>query len=229
MTDQEQEAEQTTDAIMARIAAAPTRAGKVSALIHALHWMQSIQIEPKGAQPGRATRDRWTFNVAAVGHFFNALERNDLADDFHALASSLSDLNRGVVGKPLERAPRKGGPSPRGSDVWRARAYVAAAVDALIGALPMKDIKRLIDRHLKLRFLLDEKKRAKKHALSDAAEAWREQFNGGALDNFQAMETYHHCQRLAARCVSPDELKGHADQLLRRATMRANEIERDSS
>ena len=78
-TAQEHAAEQTTAAIMARIANAPTRAGKVSALVDALDWMRSIQVNPKGAQPGRITRDRRIFDLIAVGEFLHALGRIDLA------------------------------------------------------------------------------------------------------------------------------------------------------
>ena len=231
MSAQEQAAERTTEAVLARIAAAPTRAGKVGALIHALDWMRSIQVDPKGAQPGRLTRDRRIFYLSAVGEFLLALGRIDLADDFHALASVLSDVDRGILHKTaLGKASRKGGAAPRSSDVWRGRAYAAVAMDALHRAgLPMKEIKRVIDRRPQLRPLLDEKKRAKKHALSDAVEAWREQFNSGAIDNFEATGTYNFQRDLAAKCASPDELKRLADQLLRRVTMKATEIERDSS
>lgn len=230
MTAQGQGDEQTTAAMLARIADAPTRAGKVSALLHALDWMRSIEIDPNGAQPGRITRERRIFAVTAVGQFFNAVGRNDLAEDFHALASTLSDINRGIVHKTLEKAPRKGGARPRSSDVWRGRAYVAAAVDALHRAgLQIKDIKRVLDLRPELGPLLDKKKRGIEYALGNAAEVWREQFNSGAVDNFEAMGTYNYCQSIAAKCAGPDDLKRHAEGLLQQATTRANEIERDSS
>jgi hypothetical protein len=230
MTAHGQGDEQTTAAMLARIADAATRAGKVSALLHALDWMRSIQIDPKGAPPGRITRDRRIFAVTAVGQFFNAVGRNDLAEDFHALASALSDINRGIVHKTLEKAPRKGGARPRSSDVWRGRAYVAAAVDALHRAgLQIKDIKRVLDRRPELGPLLDKKKRGSEYALGDAAEVWREQFNSGAVDNFEATGTYDYCQSIAAKRAGPDDLKRHAEGLLQRATTRANELERDSS
>jgi hypothetical protein len=225
-----QSTEQITATVLARIADAPTRAGKVSALLNAIDWMRSIQIDPKGAQPGRVARDRRIFAVTAVSQFFHAVGRNDVAEDFHELASTLSDVNFGIVHKTLEKAPRKGGPVPRGSDVWRGRAYVAAAVDALHRAdLTIKDIKRILDRHLKLRPLLDKKKRAKDYALGDAAEAWREQFKSDAVDNFEAAGTYDNCQGLVTKCIGPDELKRCAASLLQRATTKAGEIERDSS
>src|SRR5262249_26052173 len=146
---------------------------------------------------------------------FHALGRIDLAEDFHALASVLSDVDRGVFHKTLGKALRKGGPVPRSSDVWRGRAYVAAAADALHRAgLPIKEIKRAIDRHQQLRSLLDEKKRAKNHAVGDAVEAWREQFNSGAIDNYEATSTYNFQRGSAAECTDPVELNRLADQLL---------------
>jgi hypothetical protein len=165
-----------------------------------------------------------------VGLFFRALGRLDLAEDFQALASTLSDLDRGVVHKTLERVSREGGPSPQGSDVWRGRAYVAAAVDALHRAgRPIKDIKRIIDTRRELWPLLDKKKRANERALGDAAEAWREQFNSRAVDNFEAAGTYDNCQGLVTKCIDTDELKRCAEGLLQRATTKAEEIERDYS
>jgi hypothetical protein len=228
MTADGQGDERTTAAMLARIADAPTRAGKVSALLNSLDWMRSIQVDSKEAQPGRITRDRRIFAVTAVGLFFQAVRRIDLAEDFQALASTLSDLDRGVVHKTLEKVSRKGGPSPQGSDVWRGRAYVAACMDVLHRAgLPMKEIKRIIDTHQELQPLLDEKKRASEHALGDAAEAWREQFNSGAVDNFEATNAYNQCQTIAATCVGPDELKICAEGLLWRAATKACEVGRE--
>jgi hypothetical protein len=226
----ENDAERLTATMLVRIAAAPTRASKVSALLHALDWMWSIKVDSKGAQQGRITRDRRIFAVTAVGQFFRALGRIDLAEEFHALASTLSDLDRGVRHKTLEKVSRRGGPTPEGSDMWRGRAYIAAYMDLQHRAgLPIKTIKRVLDTHQELRPLLDEKKRANESALGDAVEVWREQFNSGAVDNFEAAGTYDNCQSTAAKCAGPDELKRHAEGLLLRATTRANEIERDSS
>ena len=93
----------------------------------------------------------------------------------------------------------------------------------------MKVVKRMIDGHPHLRPLLDKKRRASEHALGDAVEAWREQFNSGSVDNFEATNTYNNCRRIADDYSVSDELKRHADRLLLRALMRAAEIERDSS
>jgi hypothetical protein len=224
------DAEQATAAMLARITDAPTRAGKVRALLDALGWMRSIQIDAKGAQPGHATRERAIFDITAVGLFFRALGRLDLAEDFQALASTLSDLDRGVVHKTLEEVSRKGGPTPLGSDIMRGRAYVAAAVDALHRAgLPTKKIKGTIDERQELRPLFDENKRKNERTLGDAAEAWRGQFNGFAVDNFEAVGTYKNCQGLLSKCIGVDDLKRCAEWLLLRAAMKASEVGRDFS
>jgi len=213
---------------MARIATIPTLDGKVSALLDALDLMMRLtQVSAGGA---RLTRARRIFGVTAFGQFSRAVGRPDLADDFHALASTLSDKDRGIDHQTLEKISRKGGHKPHSSDVWRGRAYVAAAVDILYRAgLRLKDIKRILDPRLELRPLLDKKKRGGEYALGDAAEGWREQFNGGTVDNFEAVGTYDNCRSIAAKYISPDELKRCAEELLLRAITRANEIERDSS
>jgi hypothetical protein len=212
--------EQTRASMLARIAHAPTRAGKVSALLGALDWMRSIQIAPKGAQPGRPARDRRIFDLTAVGYFFNAIERNDLARDFHALASALSDKNLGIEQKILKKAPRKGGRRPHGSDVMRGRAYVAAAMDALHSAgFSIKVIKRdYLDGRTELRPLLDKKCRT---SLGEAVETWREQFNSAAVNNFEAMGTYNNCRSMAAKCAN---LKQHAEALLSLAATTAEQV-----
>jgi len=218
MTADGEDAERTTAAMLARITDAPTRAGKVKALLDVLDWARSIRIDPEGVQPGRITRDRRIFDVTAVGLFFRALGRFDLAGDFQALASILSDLDRGVSHKILEKVSRKGGPRPLGSVVWRGRAYVAAAMDVLHRAgVPIKQIKDIIDARQELLPLSDEKRRTNDRTLGDIAEGWRDQFNRGTVDNFEAANTYDHCQTMAAACVGPDELKVHAEGLLRRA------------
>jgi hypothetical protein len=232
--EEKNDAEQLTAAmtatIMECIATAPTLDGKVSALLDALDWIWSIKVDSNGAQSGRLTLYRRIFAVTAVGQFLGALGRTDLAEDFHALASILSDLDRGVVHKTIEKVSRKGGPTPEGSDVWRGRAYVAAYMDLQhrAGSL-IKTIKNGLDTHQELRPLLDEKKRANENALGDAAETWREQFNSGAVDNFEATNTYNRCQTMAAACAGPDELKKCAEGLLWRAAMKAGEVGRDSS
>jgi hypothetical protein len=219
---------QAAESVMARITAAPTRAGKVNALLDALDLiMRLTQVNAEGA---RLTRTRRIVFVTAVGHFIQAVGRPHLADEFHALASTLSDKNRGIDHKTLEKVSRKGGPKPNSSDVMRGRAYVAAAVDTLHRAgLHLKDIKRILDPRLELRPLLGKKNRGGEYALGEAAEAWREQFNGGTVENFEAVGAYENCRNIATSCTSPDDLVQHAERFLRLAVKKANDIERDSS
>ena len=219
---------QAAESVMARIATVSTLDGKVSALLDALDLM--MRLTQANAEGARLTRLRRIFGVTAVGHFIQAAGRPDLADDFHALASTLSDKDRGIDHKTLEKVSRKGGPKPHSSDVMRGRAYVAAAVDTLHRAgLHLKDIKRTFDPRLELRPLLGKKNRGGEYPMGDAAEAWREQFNGGTVENFEAVGAYANCRNIAASCTSPDELVQHAERFLRLAVKRANDIERDSS
>jgi hypothetical protein len=224
--------EQATAAILERIVSAPTVSGKVRELIHALDWMKSIPVDSRGAQPGRLTRFQQIFEITAVAWFISAVGRNDLAQEFQEIASTLSDLDRGIVRPSAKKGPRtgRGGPIPRGSNVWRARAYAAVAIDTMHKAgLQMKDIKRRVDAQPELRLLLDQKKRTGKHTLGDTAEGWREQFGRSAVDNFEAVSTYTYCRALAAKKTTREELMMFADSLLERAISKTLSIKRDSS
>ena len=96
--------------------------------------------------------------------------------------------------------------------MWRARAYVAAAIDTMHKAgLQMKEINRKVDAQLELRTLLDQKKPIGKHTLGDTAEGWREQFARGAVDNYEAVSTYTHCRALAAKMTTGEELMMFAE------------------
>jgi hypothetical protein len=216
MTTDGEGAEQAVAAMLARITAAPTHADKVKALLDALDWGRSSQVDTKGVLPGRIARDRIIFALNTVALFFKVVGRYNLGEDFLAHASALSDLDRGVVHETLEKVSRKGGPLPQCSNVWRGRAYVAAAMDVLHrGGRPMKEIKCIVDSHQELRPLLDKKKRAPERTLGDIAEGWRDQFNRGTVDNHDAATVYDHFRTTAAvRCVGPDKPKIHAELLL---------------
>ena len=223
--------EQTTAAILERIVSAPTVSGKVRELMHALDWMKSIPVDSRGAQPGRLTRFQQIFFITAVGQFINAVGRNDLAREFQEIASTLSDLDRGIVRTSVEKQrARAGGPKPQPSNIWRARAYVAAAVDTMMRAkLPMKVIKDRIDTHAMLYPLIDKKrkKHTKRLSLGDAAEGWREQFNCGEVENFEAVGTYANCQAMAAAVSDPDATLKLAESFLQVAISRMPSINRD--
>jgi hypothetical protein len=207
-----------TATVMARIRSAPTTEGKVDALVKALDWGRSIPGDTEGA---RLTRDRRIFAVAAVGQLLEAMGRGDLAVEFRALASTLSDLNVGIGRKTLKREPRRGGPEPQHSDVWRGRAYVAAAVDILLRASQLKAIKDKINKHeQRLWPLLDDRQM---RDLAGAAAGWRDQFNAGTVKNFEATNAYITCKGLVA-----DDIDALAEALLRLAAEMAEEVSRDS-
>jgi len=219
---------QKTTEMLDRIKHAPAVSGKVRALVDAIDWMRSI-VDTDGAEPGRLTRTQQTFALAAVGQFLNAIGRHDLAREFQEIASTLSDLDRGIVRPSVERSGARaaGGPQPQPSNVWRARAYVAAAVDTMMRAeLPMKIIKAKIDTYAVLHSLLD-KKRKDHTTLGDAAEGWREQFNNGEVNNFEAVGTYANYQGMAAAVSDPEKIK-LAEIFLQMAISRMPSINRDS-
>jgi hypothetical protein len=162
----------------------------------------------------------------------NAVGRNDLAQEFQEISSTLSDLERGIVRTSVEKKrARAGGPKPQPSNIWRARAYVAAAVDTMMRAkLPLKVIKDRFDTHAMLYPLLDKKrkKHTKRPSLGDAAEGWREQFNSEEVDNFEAVGTYANCQAMAAAVSDPDATINLAERFLQMAVSRMPSINRDS-
>jgi murein tripeptide amidase MpaA len=107
--------EQTTAAILDRIKSEATVSDKVRALVDAIDWIWSIQVNTDGAEPGRLTRFQQIFATVAVGYFFNAVGQNDLAREFQEIASTLSDLDRGIVRTSAEkrqRGPAVLNPSP---------------------------------------------------------------------------------------------------------------------
>jgi hypothetical protein len=224
--------EQTTTAILDRIKSEATVSDKVRALVDAIDWIRSIQVNTDGAEPGRLTRFQQIFATVAVGYFFSAVGQNDLAREFQEIASTLSDLDRGIVRTSAEkRAARAGGPKPQPSNIRRAHAYMAAAVDTMMRAkLPLKVIKGRIDTHAMLYPLIDKKrkKHTKRLSLGDAAEGWREQFNCGEVDNFEAVSTYANCQAMAAAVSDPDAKMNFAERFLQMAVSMMPSINRDS-
>ena len=78
--------------------------------------------------------------------------------------------------------------------------------------------------------LIDKKrkKHTKRLSLGDAAEGWREQFNCGEVDNFEAVSTYANCQAMAAAVSDPDAKMNFAERFLQMAVSMMPSINRDS-
>ena len=107
--------EQMMAAILDRIKSEATISGKVRALVDAIDWIRSIQVNTDGAEPGRLTRFQQIFVTVAVSYFFNAIGQNDPAREFQEIASTLSDLvaaSYGRLRKKGQRGPAVLNPSP---------------------------------------------------------------------------------------------------------------------
>jgi len=75
-------------------------------------------------------RERYATALTAVGFFFDQM-REPYALAFHELNSALRDLNRGAI-HPLLQATRTDNRPPEPSGLWRVRACVVLALEALI-------------------------------------------------------------------------------------------------
>ena len=126
----------------------------------------------------RLERDRHSFAVTVVAQFLKAFGRTDLAGQFRELGSALSDLNSGIT-RPFLVV--HDGTRADGSNEWRARAFVAAAVDALRRAdLERKEIaKKIRDEYPELATLVQSGK-----DLGESAISWWGSISQGRSKEF---------------------------------------------
>jgi hypothetical protein len=123
------------------------------------------------------------------------------------LASALEDLDRGIVRPLLKPSPLRNRP-PDPSNIWRARARVALALDALMrSGLKRTEAANKIARDKKLRALAG--KRAGKFPAT--VIGWRNDFNAGRVDDFEATVLFAEGLRL----ISEMEVAGDFEALKR--------------
>src|SRR5262249_13410845 len=124
-----------------------------------------------------------------VGQFFTTLAGRLIGDRFFELGSALADLNIGTVSPLL--APVSIGNRPADpSQLWRARARAALALEAFIRAgLSHDDATAEIRRAFpRIRELAGA--RAKRSGLSAILSRWRKEFRARRIKNFEATELF---------------------------------------
>jgi hypothetical protein len=103
------------------------------------------------------------------------------------LIEGLLDLDDGIVRPYLKPTPGFQNRHPDGSDVWRARAIVSAALYALNkGGMSRSEAGKWIARHKHLRPLCGKKAKG----LQSAAMSWADDFKRQRVGNKEAAQVY---------------------------------------
>ena len=206
--------------VLRRITKAPTTALKVRALLAAIDWGECQPPPPASFSPIKYDRLRYQFGVCAFAWFLKSLGRQDLNARFWELGSALSDLDDGTVRPFLEPALRT---RADGSDKWRARSYVAMAVDALRRAgMERKEVAQYIVNDFSgLTVLVQNGKE-----LFDSVLSWRDQFHKGKIKNLEGATRYQCYLELCPPDTPSEALRAHAAIALASAMAEARAIGR---
>ena len=140
-------------------------------------------------QSNEDARERYSAALNVVANFVTNVVGHKYGEHFFELGSALVDLNDGTVSDLLEPT-YTGTRPPDPSKLWRARAYVAIALHALIsgGQKPEEAAYNLF------REFPDIAKLANKNSRSGDIKktilAWRKLFSAGRISNIEAGELY---------------------------------------
>jgi hypothetical protein len=202
------------------ITEAPTHEAKVSALLAALDFGEA-QPRPDFCHPAEYDRHRYDVSVRACAYFFLSVGRQDWFARFRELASSLADLNDGIVRPFLQPSIRT---RADGSNKWRARSYVAMAADALMRTgMKRKEVAQLIVSTLP-EYLPALVQRGKQKRLFESVLSWRDQFHKGTPKNFEAKNRYEQYLEKCPKTTPAAKLRDFAVKALASAAAEAREI-----
>lgn len=157
-------------------------------------------------------RERLAVALFHVARFF-ANFHVPFADRFFELGSALADLNLGVRHDLMTPAVVDNRRSDS-SQMWRARARVALALDALVrSGQPLRDAAAKIARdHPHVMQLVRAKR--DRAGLTDTIIDWRKKFRAGRLKNWEGLEFFAIGKEWIEKTSAPDILAAFArDQL----------------
>ena len=142
-------------------------------------------------------RERIAAALIYVANFFSTF-RAPFANRFFELASAIADLNDGIQHVLLKPAHREANRPIDPSQLWRARANVVLAFDALIEAgLTRRDATNKIARVSKLNRLVGKKINVRndvvtaQSALSKTVVDWRKKFRSRNLKKNWEVDTFY--------------------------------------
>ena len=140
-------------------------------------------------EPKEDRRERCATALIVVADFVTRVVGHDYGDHFFEMASAITDLNDGTVADLLR--PKVTGARPRDSSkLWRARAYVAVALQALIfgGQKPLDAARKLLHEFPEIAKLASRNSRSRD--VKTTILEWRKGFNAGRVKNFEARALY---------------------------------------
>jgi|ERR1700674_194565 len=148
---------------------------------------RAFRQEPDSPRTVGNERERHAAALVRVAQFFCALGDRRLGDRFFELSSAIAELSQGTL-HPLLRQARPQSRPADPSQLWRARARVALALEALIrtGLSPSEAAAEVARKVPKIGNLAGAKARMSK--LPTTMLGWRKQISAGRVKNFQAQE-----------------------------------------
>jgi hypothetical protein len=134
-------------------------------------------------------RERYSAALVAAAQFFIRLGEGQIGERFFELASAIADLNSGTQ-HPILVPVRTDNRRPDTSQMWRARASVALALEAAIrsGLSQGAAAARIARKFPSLTKLAGS--RAKNSPLETIVLGWRKELKAARIKNFQAGELF---------------------------------------
>jgi hypothetical protein len=150
---------------------------------------RAFEQEPGYPLDSMNERERYAAALIVLANYFSSLSVKPIAGRFFELGSAIADLNNGTVHsllRPVRADNRRADPS----QLWRARAHVALALEALLrSGLNRQDAALKVARQYPGIASLAGL-RAKDSALQTTLFGWRREFKAGRVKNFEASELF---------------------------------------
>ena len=136
----------------------------------------------------RIKREQYVAALTSIAKFFDQIECFDHGMLFFELASAIGDRNAGVRRHPLLDSDIPKVTRADSSRIWRARANVTLALEALItaGDLISEAAAKIANANQSIKHLAG----AKSETLKTALLGWRKEFRQGRVRNFEASELF---------------------------------------
>jgi hypothetical protein len=172
--------------------------------------------EPNASLSVENKRERLSAGLRVVAIFIEKLVGTKYADPFDEMASVFADLNAGAspeLAVPANYGTRR----PDSSQVWRARANVILAIEALIasGERPTDVLSEISTSHQSIKRLAG----AKAGNLRGTLSGWRKQFRQNRVKNSEASDLFAIGREvIEARRGNAAALRHFAQNCLLRAT-----------
>jgi hypothetical protein len=125
-----------------------------------------------GPHTPQSKQEQYAAALAAIGHFLLKIDPAH-ADDFFELSDAFADLSIGS--RPMILRPKKGRSAPNSTQIERAKANIAFALDALIslGETPEKAAKTLLAKFPHIKDLAGPKSHGPKYDWHKTILEWR--------------------------------------------------------